>query len=83
MAEPASGVSLDEQIAGTARSLGQAVLGREPNADESEALITILRAATEALKHGHGFIKRLATQVQEERTTENVEEFFEDVIKTD
>ena len=83
MAEPASGASLDEQIAATAGSLGQTVLGREPNADELEALTTILRATAEALRHGHGFIKRLAEQVQEERTTENVEEFFEDTIKTD
>ena len=83
MAEPADGMSLDEQIAASARSLSLAVLGRDPSADESEALTTILRAAAEALKHGHGFVKRLASQVQEERTAENVEEFFEDTIKTD
>lgn len=83
MAEPLSGAALEQHIVGTAQTLGQAVLGREPNADESEALVAILRAAADALKHGHGFIKRLASQVQEERTTENVEEFFEDVIKTD
>jgi hypothetical protein len=83
MSSPESESPLDEQIAATARSLGTAVLGREPNADEAESLVAILRAAADALKHGHGFIKRLASQVQEERTTENVEEFFEDVIKTD
>ncbi|MDR3637034.1 MAG: hypothetical protein P4L84_24740 [Isosphaeraceae bacterium] len=83
MAEPANVAAVEEQISSAARTLGSAVLGREVNADEFEALTTILRAATEALKHGHGFVKRLASQVQEERTTENVEEFFEDVIKTD
>ena len=75
--------ALEEQISCAARGLGQAALGREPNADELEALTVILRAATDALRHGHGFIRRLAEQVQEERTTENVEEFFEDVIKPD
>jgi hypothetical protein len=58
-------------------------VGRELDPDELDALTAILRAATDALKHGHGFIKRLASQVQEERTAENVEEFFEDVIKPD
>jgi hypothetical protein len=75
--------ALDQQIASAARDLGQAALARALNADELTAMTQILRAATEALRHGHGFIGRLAEQVREERTTESVEEFFEDVIKPD
>ena len=83
MSEPGRELSLDEQIATTTQSLGQAALGRPLSADEADSLTAILRAAVDALKHGHGFINRLAEQVLEERKTENVEEFFEGVIKTD
>lgn len=68
--------AFDEQRAvSMAHSLGREALGREPNADEADALATIARAVIGALRDGH--IRRLAEQVSAERTDERVEEFFE------
>ena len=79
MTEPQRDLSIDQQAAAAALSLGKAITGRELTSDEAEAMTAIFRAAAEALRHG--FIKRLASQVKAERETENVEEFFEDIIK--
>ncbi len=83
MSDPGNALSLDEEIAAVTQRLGQAAVGRPLTADEAGSLSAILRAAAEALRQGHAFINRLAEHVAEERKTENVEEFFEDVIKTD
>ncbi len=79
MSEPHRDPNVDQQAASAALSLGRAITGRELTPDEAEAMTTILKAAAEALRHG--FIKRLATHVQAERDSEDVEEFFEDIIK--
>jgi hypothetical protein len=81
MAEPGPALRVEQQAAAAAHALGRAVTGRELTADEAEAMSIIFKAAAEALRHG--FIRRLAEHVQAERDTENVEEFFEDVIKPD
>ena len=54
--------------------LGRAVLGRAPTDVEATALQDIFQATAQALKHG--FIRRLADHVVQERETESVEEFF-------
>jgi hypothetical protein len=77
MTDPARELSVDRQAEDAALALGRAVLGRELTADEASAMTTIFKAAAQALKHG--FIKRLAEQVQEEREAESVEEFFENI----
>jgi len=77
MGEPERGLSVDEQAEAATRVLGRQALGRELTAEESAALSSILKAAVQALKHG--FIQRLAEQVQCERETETVEEFFENI----
>ena len=81
MSEPERELTLEEQTAQTAQSLGRAVVGRELTAEEADAMTTIFRSAVQALQHG--FIRRLAEYVVAERTDESVEEFFEDVINPD
>ena len=71
----------EEEAEAAALSLARSVLGREPAAEEAEAMSTIMKAATQALRHG--FIRRLAEHVVAERTDESVEEFFENVIHPD
>jgi hypothetical protein len=71
--------NVDQEAANAAQSLGRAATGRELTAEETDAMLSIIKAAAEALRHG--FVKRLAERVRSERDTENVEEFFEDVIK--
>jgi len=83
MPEPGGELSIDAQIQTVAQQLGRAVLGRELNPDEADAMIAVIKAATDALREGHGFLHRLAEQVRAERETENVEEFFEGIIKAD
>jgi hypothetical protein len=78
MPEPPSAV--EEQANAAALTLGRAVLGRAPTDVEATALQEIFLATAQALKHG--FIRRLADHVLEERETESVEEFFEN-IKSD
>jgi hypothetical protein len=72
--------TIEEQANATARTLGRAVLGRDPTDVEATALREIFQATAQALKHG--FIRRLADHVLAERETESVEEFFEN-IKSD
>ncbi len=80
MAESERDSSVEEPIRRSATDFGQSVLGRTPTPDEATALNTILQATARALKHG--FINRLAEQVQAESENETVEEFFEN-IKSD
>ena len=75
MPEPAP--TVEEQANAAALALGRAVLGRDPTDVEATALQEIFRATAQALKHG--FIRRLADHVLEERETESVEEFFENI----
>ena len=77
MAEPGRELTVNEQIEAAALALGRAVLGRDLTADEAEALTIVFKDAIQALQHG--FIRRLAEKVQEERETESVEEFFADL----
>jgi hypothetical protein len=77
MAESERTPTVDEQADRAALTLGRAVLGREPTDDEATALREIFRATAQALQHG--FIRRLADHVLEERETESVEEFFENI----
>jgi hypothetical protein len=77
MNEPERASSVDEQADHAALTLGRAVLGRDPTDVENMALREIFRATAQALKHG--FIRRLADHVLEERETESVEEFFENI----
>jgi hypothetical protein len=78
MTEPTgSAPSVDEQVDGAAMALGRAVLGREPDDAEAVALREIFRATAQALRHG--FIRRLADHVLQEREDESVEEFFENI----
>jgi hypothetical protein len=77
MTEPAGVQTVEQQADAAALSLGRAVLGRDPTDVEALALQDILRATVQALKHG--FIRRLADHVLEERETESVEEFFENI----
>jgi hypothetical protein len=77
MTDPVRETSLDEQTVAAARQLGQLVVDRELTPEELTAMTTIFKAAAQALKHG--FVKRLAEQVQAERETESVEEFFENI----
>jgi len=80
MTEPERAQSVETQADQAAQALGRAVLGRDLTDVEANALQEILRATVQALKHG--FIRRLADHVLEERETESVEEFFEN-IKSD
>jgi hypothetical protein len=75
MPEPAP--TVEAQANAAALSLGRAVLGRDPTDVEAIALQEIFQATAQALKHG--FIRRLADHVLEERETESVEEFFENI----
>jgi hypothetical protein len=77
MSEPERAPSVDEQSDQAALTLGRAVLGRDLTAVEVSAMREIFRATAQALKHG--FIRRLADHVLEERETESVEEFFENI----
>jgi hypothetical protein len=77
MTEPGQALSVEEQADQAAVALGRGVLGRDPTDDEATALREIFRATAQALKHG--FIRRLADHVLEERETESVEEFFENI----
>lgn len=82
MAElPGHELSVDEQAEMMARLLGKTVLGRDLDAEEFAAMGVIFKAAVEALKHG--FITRLADHVQNERGTEEAEEFFGDNLRLD
>jgi hypothetical protein len=74
MTDPERALSVEEQTDQAALSLGRAVMGRELTDDEADALREIFRSTAQALKHG--FIRRLADHVLEERETESVEEFF-------
>jgi len=75
MPEPAP--TVEEEANAAALTLGRAVLGRAPTDVEATALQEIFQATAQALKHG--FIRRLADHVLEERETESVEEFFENI----
>jgi len=77
MSEPGRTLTVEEQVDSAALGLGRAVTGREATADEAQALRDIFRATAEALKHG--FIRRLADHVLQEREAESVEEFFENI----
>ena len=77
MTEPARTQLAEEQADAAAHSLGRAVLGRDLTDVEASALQDIFRATVQALKHG--FIRRLADHVLQERETESVEEFFENI----
>jgi hypothetical protein len=77
MAESERTTTVEEQADRAALDLGRAVLVREPTEVEAGALREIFRATAQALKHG--FIRRLADHVLEERETESVEEFFENI----
>jgi hypothetical protein len=77
MAEPGREMTVDEQAQAAALGLGRAVTGRDLTADEATAMVSIFRAAVQALRHG--FIARLAERVAAEREAESVEEFFEGI----
>jgi hypothetical protein len=77
MSEPERAPTLEEQADQAALTLGRQVVGRELTSDEAIALREIFRATAQALKHG--FIRRLADHVLQERETESVEEFFESI----
>ena len=62
-------------------NLARSALGRDLTADEGEAFVAIVKAAIQAINHG--FVRRLAERVAEERADESVEEFFGDVIHPD
>ncbi len=81
MPEEVRGVSPDQEAEAVAIQLGRSVLARDLKPDEAAAVSSIFKATVHALKHG--FIQRLAEHVETERTAENVEEFFEDVIHPD
>jgi len=68
---------VDVGVEQAARALGRQVLGRDLNPDEATALIAIMKASAQALRHG--FIRRLAEHVETEREAERVEELFEDI----
>ena len=77
MTEPERELTVEEQADIAALTLGHAVLNRALTTDEATAMREILQATIQALKHG--FIRRLADHVLEERETESVEEFFENI----
>jgi hypothetical protein len=77
MTEPEGALTVEEQADIAALTLGRAVMGRDLTGVEATALREIFRATVQALKHG--FIRRLADHVLEERETESVEEFFENI----
>ncbi len=77
MAEPGREISVDERARSAALDLGRAVVGRDLTADEASAMVSIFKAAVQALRHG--FIARLAEHVAAEREAESVEEFFEGI----
>jgi hypothetical protein len=77
MSEPERDLLVNEQAEAAARSLGQLVVGRDLTDDEFASMSAIFRAAVHALREG--FITRLAEHVKEERESENVEEFFENI----
>jgi len=83
MTEPSreGGETLGRMIEGDALALGRKVLGREPTAEEADALKSIFHAAASALSEG--FIRRLADHVLAERREESIEGFFEGNVKTD
>jgi len=80
MTESGRELTAEERADQAAITLGRAVMGRDLTDVEATALREIFRATAQALKHG--FIRRLADHVLEERETESVEEFFEN-IKSD
>jgi hypothetical protein len=73
--------SLGQMIEADAMALGRKVLGREPTAEEADALKLIFSSAAQALSEG--FIRRLANHVLAERREESIEGFFEGNVKTD
>jgi hypothetical protein len=77
MSEPERALTVEEQADRAALNLGRAVMGRDLTDVEATAMREIFRATAQALKHG--FIRRLADHVLEERETESVEEFFENI----
>jgi hypothetical protein len=77
MSEPERALTVEEQADRAALNLGRAVMGRDLTDVEATAMRDIFRATAQALKHG--FIRRLADHVLEERETESVEEFFENI----
>jgi hypothetical protein len=80
MTEPNSTTPIDEQRDAAALTFGRTVLGRDPTDVEATALREIFKATAQALQHG--FIRRLADHVLQERETESVEEFFENIKAT-
>lgn len=81
MSGPERELTPEEQAENAALSLGRSVAGRDLTPVEADALVTIFKAAVQALRHG--FIRRLAEHVTAERTDESVEEFFGDIITPD
>jgi hypothetical protein len=77
MSDPERALTVEEQADRAALNLGRAVMGRDLTDVEATAMRDIFRATAQALKHG--FIRRLADHVLEERETESVEEFFENI----
>ena len=77
MTESGRELTAEELADQAAITLGRAVMGRDLTDVEATALREIFRATAQALKHG--FIRRLADHVLEERETESVEEFFENI----
>jgi hypothetical protein len=77
MSDPERALTVEEQADRAALNLGRAVMGRDLTDVEATAMREIFRATAQALKHG--FIRRLADHVLEERETESVEEFFENI----
>jgi hypothetical protein len=73
--------TLAQLIEADAIALGRKVLGREPAAEETDALKSIFHAAAQAL--AEGFIRRLADHVIAERREESIEGFFEGHVRTD
>jgi hypothetical protein len=74
MTEAERALAVEELADRAAVTLGREVMGRDLTDVETIALREIFRATAQALKHG--FIRRLADHVLEERETESVEEFF-------
>jgi hypothetical protein len=81
MSGPERERSSEEHAVAVALSLGRTVLGRELTTDESDSIVTIIKATVQALEHG--FIQRLAGRVAAERTDEAVEEFLGETIDPD
>src|SRR5690348_11974993 len=77
MSESENALTVEEQAEIAALTLGRAVVDRDLTGDEAMAMREIFRATVQALKHG--FIRRLADHVLQERETESVEEFFENI----